>query len=541
MGQAAAALEERQAAAAADLAAREAALAAREEELAGAVRQYEAERAAAEEADAREREAALAELRRLEEGVEEAAAQLHAAEQEAAAERTRLDRVLAETADAEAARDAALLAHQAAEQVGAGRWARHVRDGWPGLHAALPLLALCRAVPSADHRLPPRLPGPCRPLRTRGRPWRKLWQLARRRWPRWVGGRAGAGAEAVAAAAALLLRRHAWEGAPGCRQANKPPMAPWRLPVLHRSRRGTTACCQRWRLPAATASAGSRSRRRPRRRWPPSAIALRRRPRRRCGCGGGGAGAGAGAGDCVAAAPVLRTDSWPAHPACLHACPACPAERVAGGRPAAAAGRGPGAGGASAGARSRVGRSNAARARRAGAAHAGAGLAAWCVAGGAPCCPGTAPVQLAFWHCTQAACCCLPTPQHPTARRSWRLRRRGCRGAPRSWAPWSGASRRRSSAWTARRSGSRRRWRRWRRRARHSRWATAACGDCEPIAAVEGKADQGCATRPTVCPGPTRPCRSAPTSWRRRRRAWRPGRRSSRRRRCARSQSASAC
>lgn len=117
LADAAAALEERQAQSAAAIAEREAALAAREDELTGAVQQFEAERQVAAEEDAAQREATLAELRQLEAGVHEAVSKLRAAEEEADAMREQLAQVQAETSDAEAARDTALMAHKAAQQV----------------------------------------------------------------------------------------------------------------------------------------------------------------------------------------------------------------------------------------------------------------------------------------------------------------------------------------------------------------------------------------------------------------------------------------
>ena len=114
----AAALEEREAAVSAALEGREAALAAREHELAAGVAQFEDERAAAAAADEQDRQRAQGELRRLGAAVEEAVDQMRAAEAEATEQRDRLLAVQRDTAEAEAARDAALLAHKAAQQVG---------------------------------------------------------------------------------------------------------------------------------------------------------------------------------------------------------------------------------------------------------------------------------------------------------------------------------------------------------------------------------------------------------------------------------------
>ncbi len=118
LAESAAALEERRADVEGQLAARESALADREDELAAAMQQFEAERAAAAEEDDAQRAATLAELRRLEGGIDATMEDLRAAEAEAEAMRSRLAGVQRETAEAEAARDKALLAHKAAQQVG---------------------------------------------------------------------------------------------------------------------------------------------------------------------------------------------------------------------------------------------------------------------------------------------------------------------------------------------------------------------------------------------------------------------------------------
>lgn len=117
------ALEAQQAEAAEALGGREAALAAREEELAAAMQEFEREREAQAEADEEQRQRTLAELRRLDEGIGEAMGQLRQAEEEAAEMRRRVQEVQREGAEAEAARDKALLAHTAAQQVGRG-WLR---------------------------------------------------------------------------------------------------------------------------------------------------------------------------------------------------------------------------------------------------------------------------------------------------------------------------------------------------------------------------------------------------------------------------------
>jgi peptidoglycan hydrolase CwlO-like protein len=100
------------------LGAREAELQQREEELAAAVHDFEAERDQAAEADAQQRRRMLEELRQLEAGVEAAMGQLREAEEEAASVRRRVLETQGEAAEAEAARDKALLAHKAAQQVG---------------------------------------------------------------------------------------------------------------------------------------------------------------------------------------------------------------------------------------------------------------------------------------------------------------------------------------------------------------------------------------------------------------------------------------
>ena len=130
LGEAAAALEERQAGISAELAGREATLAGREEELAAAVLQFERERDTQSEADAAQRQQMVGELRRLETAVDAALAQLRQAEAEGAAQRAALAAVQREVAEAEMARDSALRAHTAAQQV--GQWeARAVQGGTP--------------------------------------------------------------------------------------------------------------------------------------------------------------------------------------------------------------------------------------------------------------------------------------------------------------------------------------------------------------------------------------------------------------------------
>jgi hypothetical protein len=146
--QAAAAVEEREADVSAELAGRESVLAGREEELAAAMRQFEAEREQQAEADEVQRQRTLAELRRLESGIDEAMSQLRHAEEEGRAMRQRLQGVQRETGEAEAARDKALLAHKAAQQVRRGCGAAIVLFVWCG-YRYLARLADCDAMAPA--------------------------------------------------------------------------------------------------------------------------------------------------------------------------------------------------------------------------------------------------------------------------------------------------------------------------------------------------------------------------------------------------------